>query len=132
MLLGATEKKGANVILDMVGGSYISRNLKALADDGRLIQIAFLEGSKVEVNFINLMIRRLTVTGSTLRPQSDHAKKKIAESLLEKVWPLLNQGRVRPVMDSTFALEDAAAAHTRLEKSLHIGKIVLETNKYGF
>ena len=123
---------GANVILDMVGGSYIPRNLKALADDGRLIQIAFLEGPKVEVNFTNLMIRRLTVTGSTLRPQSDHAKKKIAESLLEKVWPLLNQGRVRPVMDSTFALEDAAAAHTRLEKSLHIGKIVLETNKDGF
>lgn len=123
---------GANVILDMVGGSYIPRNLKALADDGRLVQIAFLEGPKVEVNFTNLMIRRLTVTGSTLRPQSDHAKKKIAESLLEKVWPLLNQGRVRPVMDSTFALEDAAAAHTRLEKSLHIGKIVLETNKDGF
>lgn len=123
---------GANVILDMVGGSYIPRNLKALADDGRLIQIAFLEGPKVEVNFTNLMIRRLTVTGSTLRPQSDHAKKKIAESLLEKVWPLLNQGRVRPVMDSTFALEDAAAAHTRLEKSLHIGKIVLETNKDAF
>ena len=123
---------GANVILDMVGGRYIPRNLKALADDGRLIQIAFLEGPKVEVNFTNLMIRRLTVTGSTLRPQSDHAKKKIAESLLEKVWPLLNQGRVRPVMDSTFALDDAAAAHTRLEKSLHIGKIVLETNKDGF
>ncbi|MGD1884645.1 MAG: NAD(P)H-quinone oxidoreductase [Paracoccaceae bacterium] len=115
----------ANLILDMVGGSYIPRNLSALADDGRLVQIAFLGGPKVEVNFAQLMTRRLTMTGSTLRPQSDLAKAKIAEELHEKVWPLLSHGRITPVMDSEFDLEDAALAHGRMESSDHIGKIVL-------
>ena len=115
----------ANLILDMVGGSYIPRNLSALADDGRLVQIAFLGGPKVEVNFAQLMTRRLTMTGSTLRPQSDLAKAKIAEELHEKVWPLLSHGRITPVMDSEFDLEDAALAHARMESSDHIGKIVL-------
>jgi putative PIG3 family NAD(P)H quinone oxidoreductase len=116
---------GANLILDMVGGSYIPRNIKALADDGRLVQIAFLTGPKVELNFAQIMTRRLTVTGSTLRPQSDLAKARIAEALREQVWPLLDAGRVAPVMDSEFAFEEAAAAHARMESSGHIGKIVL-------
>jgi NADPH2:quinone reductase len=117
---------GANLILDMVGGSYIPRNIKALADDGRLVQIAFLTGPKVELNFAQIMARRLTVTGSTLRPQSDLAKARIAAELREQVWPLLDAGRVAPVMDSEFAFEDAAAAHARMESSGHIGKIVLK------
>ncbi|MGB0797761.1 MAG: NAD(P)H-quinone oxidoreductase [Planktomarina sp.] len=117
---------GADVILDMVGGSYIPRNLKALADDGRLVQIAFLQGPKVEVNLIHLMTRRLTITGSTLRPQSDLVKAGIAEELLEKVWPLLDAGRLGPVMDSEFSLNDAKDAHAHMESNTHIGKIVLK------
>lgn len=116
---------GADVILDMVGGPYMQRNLKALADDGRLVQIAFLQGMKAELNMVQLMTRRLTMTGSTLRPQSDLAKARIAADLREKVWPLLAAGRVAPVMDQEFALKDAAAAHQRMESSAHIGKIVL-------
>ncbi|MGH1445411.1 MAG: NAD(P)H-quinone oxidoreductase [Cognatishimia sp.] len=116
---------GANLILDMVGGSYLPRNIKALAMEGRLVQIAFLQGPKVELNFAQIMMRRLTVTGSTLRPQSDLAKAKIAEALRAKVWPLLDNGRVAPVMDQEFALADAAAAHARMEAGDHIGKIVL-------
>ncbi len=119
---------GADLILDMVGGDYIPRNLKALADDGRLVQIAFLQGPKVDVNFAPLMMRRLTMTGSTLRPQSDLAKARIARDLREAVWPLLEAGRVAPVMDQTFALEEAAAAHARMESSNHIGKIVLSVS----
>ena len=120
------ELGGAHLILDMVGGRYIARNIKALADDGCLVQIAFLEGPKVELNFAQIMTRRLTLTGSTLRPQSDLAKAKIAESLLDKVWPLLDNGQIHPVMDSTFPLESASEAHVRMESSAHIGKIVLE------
>ncbi|MCG7520259.1 NAD(P)H-quinone oxidoreductase [Ruegeria sp. Ofav3-42] len=116
---------GANLILDMVGGDYIPRNVKALAEDGRLVQIAFLQGPKVELNFAMMMVKRLTLTGSTLRPQSDLAKAKIAQDLREAVWPLLEAGKVAPVMDSEFDLADAAAAHARMESSGHIGKIVL-------
>ena len=117
---------GADLILDMVGGDYIPRNIKALAEDGRLVQIAFLQGPVAEVNFALIMVRRLTVTGSTLRPQSVAAKAEIARELREKVWPLLDSGRVAPVMDSSFDFEKAADAHTRMESSGHIGKIVLE------
>ena len=117
---------GANLILDMVGGDYIPRNIKSLADDGRLVQIAFLSGPKVDLNFAQVMTRRLTITGSTLRPQSDLAKAKIADALRQNAWPLLNAGRVAPVMDSEFALAEAAAAHARMESSGHIGKIVLK------
>ena len=120
------EEGGANLILDMVGGLYIPRNLRALADDGRLVQIAFLQGPKVEVNFAQMMTRRLTITGSTLRPQSDLAKARIAEELRKNVWPLLDTGKVSPVMDSEFPLEKAADAHARMEESKHIGKIVLQ------
>ena len=117
---------GANLILDMVGGEYLPRNVKALADDGRLVQIAFLQGPKVALNFAQVMMRRLTITGSTLRPQSDLAKARIADALRAQVWPLLDAGLVAPVMDSAFPLEEAAAAHARMESSGHIGKIVLK------
>lgn len=116
----------ADLILDMVGGSYMQRNIKALADDGRLVQIAFLQGPKAELNMIEIMTRRLTITGSTLRPQSDLAKLRIADQLHDQVWPLLAAGIVAPVMDQEFTLADAAAAHTRMESSAHIGKIVLK------
>ncbi|MGR3291274.1 MAG: NAD(P)H-quinone oxidoreductase [Paracoccaceae bacterium] len=117
---------GADLILDMVGGDYIARNIRALADDGRLVQIAFLNGAKTELNFAQIMVRRLTVTGSTLRPQSDLAKARIADALYENVWPLLATGQVAPVMDSEFDLADAVKAHQRLESSDHVGKIVLK------
>lgn len=117
---------GADVILDMVGGDYIQRNLRALADDGRLVQIAFLQGPKAEINFAPLMMRRQTITGSTLRPQSVAAKAVIARDLESEVWPHLASGRIAPVMDSIFALEDAAQAHARMESSVHIGKIMLK------
>ena len=120
------EAGGADLILDMVGGDYIPRNFDALADDGRLVQIAFLQGPKVDMNFVQLMTRRLTMTGSTLRPQSDLAKARIAQDLREAVWPLLAAGKIAPVMDSTFAFEQACDAHARMETSTHIGKIVLE------
>jgi NADPH2:quinone reductase len=117
---------GADLILDMVGGDYIPRNVKALADDGRLVQIAFLSGPQSELNFAQVMMRRLTITGSTLRPQSDLAKARIAEALEAQVWPLLSSGAVAPVMDSEFPLEEASKAHARLESSGHVGKIVLK------
>ncbi|WP_400083574.1 NAD(P)H-quinone oxidoreductase [Yoonia sp. R78084] len=119
---------GADLILDMVGGPYIQRNLKALADDGKLVQIAFLQGPKADLNLVQLMTRRLTITGSTLRPQSDLAKARIADALRAHVWPLLAAGKVAPVMDQEFALADAAAAHARMESSAHIGKIVLKVS----
>ncbi|MBI1219786.1 MAG: zinc-binding dehydrogenase [Rhodobacteraceae bacterium] len=117
---------GADLILDMVGGSYLPRNVQALADDGRLAQIAFLTGPKVELNFAEVMMRRLTITGSTLRPQSDLAKARIAEGLEAQVWPLLAAGTVAPVIDSEFPLDQAADAHVRLESAGHIGKVVLK------
>lgn len=122
-------QSGANLILDMVGGDYLPRNVRALADDGRLVQIAFLQGPKVGLNFAQLMMRRLTITGSTLRPQSDLAKAEIARQLREHVWPLLAAGKVAPVMDQEFALADASAAHARMESSQHIGKIVLKVRR---
>lgn len=117
---------GADLILDMVGGDYIARDLKALADDGRLVFIAFLGGPKAEINFAPLMTRRLTITGSTLRPQSDLAKVGIAAELASHVWPMVAAGQLRPVMDREFPLADAEAAHRRMEGGDHIGKIVLK------
>lgn len=122
----ARAEGGMDLILDMVGGEYINRNIKSLADDGRMVHIAFLTGPVAEINFAQIMARRLTVTGSTLRPQSDLAKARIANELREKVWPLLDTGRIAPVMDSEFALADASKAHERIESSGHIGKIVLK------
>ena len=117
---------GADLIIDMVGGSYIPRNIKALADDGRLVQIAFLEGPKVELNFAPIMTRRLTVTGATLRPQSDIAKSRIAEELRQHVWPLVESGKVKVMIDSEYPLDQAAEAHKRMESSQHVGKIVMQ------
>lgn len=117
---------GANLILDMVGGPYIPRNIRALADEGRLVQIAFLQGPKAEVNFAEMMTRRLVLTGSTLRPQSDLAKARIASEVEAHVWPLIRAGRFAPVMDSEFPLDRAAEAHARMEGSGHVGKIVLQ------
>jgi NADPH:quinone reductase-like Zn-dependent oxidoreductase len=120
------EAGGANLILDMVGGPYIERNIKALADDGRLVQIAFLQGPKVTLNFAELMMRRLTLTGSTLRPQSDLAKARIAQEVEAHVWPMIARGALKVVMDSEFPLTEAAAAHWRMESGTHVGKIVLK------
>ena len=117
---------GVDVILDMVGGTYIQRNLKSLADDGRLVQIAFLEGAKADLNLVQMMTRRLSITGSTLRPQNDLVKQRIAEGLQKHIWPHLASGRIAPIMDSEFPLAEAARAHTRMETSEHIGKIVLK------
>jgi putative PIG3 family NAD(P)H quinone oxidoreductase len=120
------DEGGAQLILDMVGGPYLPRNVKALATEGRLVQIAFLQGPKVELNFSEVMMRRLTITGSTLRPQSDLAKARIAAEVEANVWPMIAAGKFRPVMDSEFTLEDAAKAHARIESSGHVGKIVLK------
>lgn len=120
---------GADVILDMVGGPYLPRNIKSLADDGRLVQIAFLQGAKVEANFAELMTRRLTFTGSTLRPQSDQAKARIAAEVEAHVWPMIARGAFQVVIDSEYPLAAAAAAHWRIESSGHIGKIVLKVEE---
>ena len=121
-----TDGAGVDLILDMVGGDYIPRNVEALAVEGRLVQIAFLRSPKMEFNFLPVMLKRLTLTGSTLRPRTVAQKAVIAEELHSRVWPLLNDGKVKPVMDSTYPLADAAGAHARMESSGHIGKIVLE------
>jgi putative PIG3 family NAD(P)H quinone oxidoreductase len=121
----ATGDKGANVILDMVGGEYIERNYDAAAVDGRVVQIAFLGGPKANVNFAKLMVKRLRHTGSTLRPRSNADKAAMVAAIEAKVMPLLRDGKVKPLMDSSFPLEKAADAHRRMETSEHIGKIVL-------
>jgi putative PIG3 family NAD(P)H quinone oxidoreductase len=121
----ATGGKGVDVILDMVGGDYIARNLQCLAVDGRLVQIAFLKGAKAEINFAPLMVKRQTITGSTLRPRSVSEKGAIAATLEAKVWPLLAKGTVAPLVHATFPLEQAAEAHRLMESSAHLGKIVL-------
>jgi NADPH2:quinone reductase len=123
----ATAGRGADVILDMVGGDYIERNLRAAALDGRIVQIAFLKGAKVEIDLMRLMLRRLTLTGSTLRAQTPEAKARIAKGVEQHVWPLIPEGKLKPVIDSTFRLEQAADAHRRIDDPGHIGKIVLET-----
>ena len=121
----ATGGRGVDVILDMVGGDYIPRDIKALAEDGRLSFIAFLGGPKAEVNFAAVMMKRLTITGSTLRARPVAVKAQLAAELKEKVWPLLDAGEVAPVMAAAFPLAEAAKAHALMESSDHIGKIVL-------
>lgn len=121
-----TQGNGADVILDMVGGDYIPRNVKSLAIEGRLVQIAFLKGSRVELDTSPIMRKRLTFTGSTLRPRSRADKAAIAAALREQVWPLLEQGRCHPVIHATFPLAEAAEAHRLMESSKHIGKIMLD------
>ncbi|WP_274423859.1 NAD(P)H-quinone oxidoreductase [Chelativorans sp. YIM 93263] len=122
----ATDGRGADVILDMVGGEYIDRNYEAAAMDGRIVQIAFLSGAKAQANFSKLMVKRLTHTGSTLRPRSVEFKGRIASQLEANVWPLLSTRKVAPVMDTIFPLEEAWRAHERMEEGTHIGKIVLD------
>ena len=121
-----TDNEGMDLILDMVGGPYTCRNISIMANDGRLVFIGFLGGHQATVNFTKVMIKRLSITGSTLRPQSDEKKRKIASDLLKEVWPLLDEGLVRPIMDSTYNLEDVVKAHQRLERSRHVGKITLK------
>ncbi|WP_420846255.1 NAD(P)H-quinone oxidoreductase [Microvirga brassicacearum] len=120
-----TDGRGANLILDMVGGDYIPRNYEAAAQDGRIVQIAFLHGSRIEMDFGRLMVKRLTHTGSTLRSRAVSEKAAIARALADRVLPLLAQGRVKPLIDSEFSLEEVARAHARMDGGEHIGKIVL-------
>jgi len=122
----ATRNKGVNVILDIIGGDYFPRNLKCLAYDGRLVQIALQNGIKAEINLLPIMVKRLTITGSTLRARDDAFKADIANKLHKNVWPLLASGKIKPVIDSTFTLDEAAVAHEYMESSQHIGKIILE------
>jgi putative PIG3 family NAD(P)H quinone oxidoreductase len=124
-----TAKKGVNVILDMVGGTYISKNISIMATEGRLVQIAFLQASKAEVEFMPMMLRRLTLTGSTLRARTLAQKGEVATAVRDNVWPLVEAGKVKPIVHATFPLEEARQAHELMESSAHIGKILLLTGK---
>ncbi|NDC61876.1 MAG: NAD(P)H-quinone oxidoreductase [Betaproteobacteria bacterium] len=125
-VLAHTQQQGVNMVLDIIGGDYMQRNLNALAPDGRLVQIAFLQSSKTEVDWISLMVKRLTLTGSTLRPRTTADKSQMAKELLEQVWPLLERGQCHPVIHHVFNLADADKAHALMESSTHIGKIMLK------
>jgi NADPH2:quinone reductase len=125
VVLDATGRRGVDVVLDMVGGEYVARNLDVLATDGRLVQIAFLRGPRVDINLNPLMRKRITFTGSTLRPRTVEEKGAIARELEREVWPLIERGEVRPVLHAVYPLREAAQAHAELEAGQHIGKIVL-------
>lgn len=127
-VMALTNNRGVDIILDMVAGEYLQRNLQCLADDGRLVIIAFLGGVKTELNMTDILRRRLTVTGSTLRPRSMSFKANIAESLYQKVWPLLEKKVIKPIIFASFSLEEAARAHQLMESSQHIGKIILDVH----
>jgi NADPH2:quinone reductase len=120
-----TGHQGVNVILDIIGGDYFPRNLQCMDYDARLVQIAIQNGAKAEINLLPVMLKRLTITGSTLRARDDAFKAEIAQKLHKNVWPLLATGKIKPIIDSTFALDDAAKAHEFIESSRHIGKIIL-------
>ena len=126
--LRLTQGLGVDVVLDMVGGDYVDRNFKALALEGRLIQIAFLQGAKVHVDLTSLMVKRISYTGSTLRPRSLEDKAHIAQALQVHVWPLLMQGKALPIIYRVFDMEEAAQAHVLMESSVHIGKIMLKVH----
>lgn len=128
-VMAHTEGKGVHVVLDMVSGDYVARNLKCLAEDGRHVTIAVLGGAKADINMAQVMMRRLTLTGSTLRPRSDIFKAALADEIADNAWPLFCDGELAPVMDRAFPLAEAAAAHARMEAGEHIGKIVLEVAK---
>jgi putative PIG3 family NAD(P)H quinone oxidoreductase len=125
-VLAHTEGKGVQVVLDMVSGDYVGRNLRCLAEDGRHVTIAVLGGAKAELSMAQVMMRRLTLTGSTLRPRSDAFKAALADEIADNAWPLFADGELAPIMDMTFPLAEAAAAHARMEAGEHIGKIVLD------
>lgn len=127
-VLAHTLGKGVDVVLDMVSGDYVARNLKCLAEDGRHVTIAVLGGARADINMAVVMMRRLTLTGSTLRPRSDSFKAALADEIADNAWPLFVDGELSPVMDKTFPLAEAAAAHARMEAGEHIGKIVLEVS----
>jgi NADPH:quinone reductase len=121
-----TDGKGANVIIDMVAGDYVNREINCLADDGRIVIIALLGGASGSINFGEIMRRRLTITGSTLRPRPISFKQDIAQQLQQRIWPLLEAGKIKPVIFKTFSLDQAAQAHTLMETSTHVGKIMLQ------
>jgi putative PIG3 family NAD(P)H quinone oxidoreductase len=125
LLKAETAGRGVDLILDMVGGDYVERNIQAVAEEGRIHQIAFQTGSKVTVDLMRLMLKRVTLTGSTLRPRTMEVKGRLAQGLQEQVWPLLAKGQIKPVIDSTFPLDAASEAHRRMETNAHIGKIIL-------
>jgi NADPH2:quinone reductase len=125
VLKEATDGQGVDVILDMVGGDYVARNLELAAIDGRIVSISFLKGSEVEIDMMQILSKRLTVTGSTLRPQSAEAKAAIAEKLRIKIWPLIESGKIKPLIAARFPLTDAVESHKLMESSKHIGKIIL-------
>ncbi len=122
---GETNGAGVDVILDMVGGSYIEKNISLLKTEGRLVNIAFQQGAQATLNMLIVMLKRLTITGSTLRPRSHEEKAAIGQSVLREVWPLIEQGRVKPIVDSVFALSEVAEAQAKMAGSSHIGKILL-------
>ncbi|WP_231757751.1 NAD(P)H-quinone oxidoreductase [Microbulbifer elongatus] len=124
-VLSATDGKGADVILDMVGGDYVDRNIQCAARDGRIVNIAFLAGAKVEINMLPVMLKRLTLTGSTLRPQPPEVKAKIARDLEQQVWPMIAAGKIRPHVTATYPLQSVADAHRKMESGENIGKLVL-------
>lgn len=125
VFLAATGGKGVDVVLDMVGGDYIARNMKVAAVEGRIVNINYVRGSKVEIDFRPVMLKRLTLTGSTLRPQPTEVKAAIARSLKERVWPHIEAGRIKPLVAKIFPLSEAASAHRFMESGAHIGKIIL-------
>lgn len=131
-VMAHTGGKGVHVVLDMVSGDYVPRNLKCLAEDGRHVTIAVLGGAKADLNMAVVMMRRLTLTGSTLRPRSDGFKAALADEIADNAWPLFVDGELSPVMDTTFPLAQAAAAHARMEAGEHVGKIVLEVAKGSY
>lgn len=120
---------GADVILDMVGGDYVQRNIRAAAEDGRIVQIAFLQGAKLSMNLMPLMLKRITLTGSTLRSRSTKFKTALAHAVEQQVWPLIEAGRVHPRIDAVYALAEAGAAHRHMESGTHIGKLVLQVDQ---
>lgn len=127
-VMSATDGRGVDVVLDMVGGSYIPRNIACLAPNGRHVSIAFLDGPMAEINLVSIMLKRLTLTGSTLRARPLVFKAAIRDAVAELVWPLVASGKIRPIIDSTYPLADASLAHERMEKSVHMGKILLSVD----
>ena len=125
MLKEATDGQGVDVILDMVGGDYVARNLELAAKDGRIVSLSFIKGSRVQIDMMHILLKRLIITGSTLRPLSSEAKAGIAEKLHAKIWPLIESREIKPLIAARFPLEDAAESHKLIESSKHIGKIIL-------
>lgn len=128
LITEATAGRGIDVILDMVGGDYVEKNIRLAATDGRIVNIAYLNGAKVDINLLPVMLKRLTLTGSTLRPQSKAVKQQIADELREYIWPLINTGKIKPVLAKSFDLTDVVNAHLYMESRVHIGKIVLQVS----